>query len=226
MNSTIADYYDRLAPDYDADRFANSYGRFLDAQERRILARLLPPDAGTVLDIGCGTGRLTTFATQGCDASAESIRVARERHPEKTFTVADATALPFADASFDAALCFHVLMHLERDVIAALLGEAARVLRPSGVFVVDVASGTRRRLVRRSSTGWHGGTSLTPGELAALARPAGLRMTAAAGIAMSPVHRVPPALRRAVDPVDRLLCRAAPGLASYFAARFVRADRL
>jgi hypothetical protein len=35
MDRAIIDYYDALAPRYDADRFGNSYGRFLDAQERQ-----------------------------------------------------------------------------------------------------------------------------------------------------------------------------------------------
>jgi SAM-dependent methyltransferase len=222
VDSTIADYYDRLAPDYDRDRFSNSYGQFLDRQERAIISRMLPRDACDVLDLGCGTGRLSNFATQGCDASAESIRVAKARHPDKDFTVGDATALPFAPASFDAAICFHVLMHLDRATIAELLANVARVLRPGGVFVVDIPSAARRRLVRRRPSGWHGDTSLTRRDFAELGRQAGLRLDRTVGIAMTPIHRVPSRMRRAVDPLDRILCAMMPDLASYMAARFVK----
>src|ERR1700676_5243836 len=83
-------YYDRLARTYDAERFGNSYGRFLDAQERATLARLLPMQGRSVLDLGCGTGRLTDFATHGCDASIESVKLASQRHLKKTFVGADA----------------------------------------------------------------------------------------------------------------------------------------
>lgn len=222
MNSSIADYYDRLAPDYDRDRFSNSYGQFLDRQERAVIARMLPEDAVDILDLGCGTGRLSNFASNGCDASAQSIRLAAERHPGKSFVVGDATALPFASASFDAVICFHVLMHLDRATIGRLLGEVARVLRPGGVFVVDIPSGMRRRIVRRPASGWHGDTSLTRREFAALGAEAGLALGRVRGIAMTPIHRIPSGLRRAVDPADRLLCAMLPDLASYMVARFVR----
>jgi len=33
----IHDYYEALAPTYDHDRFANSYGRYVDAMERGLL---------------------------------------------------------------------------------------------------------------------------------------------------------------------------------------------
>jgi ubiquinone/menaquinone biosynthesis C-methylase UbiE len=63
IDRAMIQYYDRLARTYDAERFGNSYGKFIDAQERATLARLLPLEAGSVLDLGCGTGRLTGFAT-------------------------------------------------------------------------------------------------------------------------------------------------------------------
>ncbi|WP_375397650.1 class I SAM-dependent methyltransferase [uncultured Sphingomonas sp.] len=222
MNTDVAAYYDRLAPEYDADRFGGSYGKFIDAQERRLIAAMLPRGATRILDIGCGTGRLTDFASHGCDISAQSVRLASLRHPGKSFAVADATALPYPDASFDAAQCFHLLMHLDRATVATLLVEAARVLAPGGTFVVDVASGRRRRLVRRPANGWHGATSLTRAELAALGAQAGLRLDRISGVAMTPIHRVPSAWRAALVPVDRMVCAALPDFASYLVAAFVK----
>ena len=66
----IRDYYDSLAKDYDRDRFGNSYGRYVDAMERKILCGWLgatPP--GEVIDIACGTGRFLDFAMTGVDIS-------------------------------------------------------------------------------------------------------------------------------------------------------------
>jgi hypothetical protein len=40
IDRAMIQYYDRLAPTYDAGRFGNSYGKFLDAQERATLACL------------------------------------------------------------------------------------------------------------------------------------------------------------------------------------------
>ncbi|MCW3837994.1 methyltransferase domain-containing protein [Sphingomonas canadensis] len=223
MDKAIVDYYDRLAPEYDSDRFAGTYGRFVDEQERAILGATRGL-SGAVLDVGCGTGRLTGFATHGCDASAESVRIATAKHPGKQFEVADATAaLPFADASFDGATCFHVLMHLDGPSVAGLLAQVARVLKPGGVFVVDCASATRRGLGRRRADGWHGSTSLTQGEFAALGRAAGLELERMDGTLMLPIHRLPAALRMPLRPLDSLACALAPDLASYLVATFRRA---
>jgi SAM-dependent methyltransferase len=48
----------------------------------------------------------------------------------------DATCLPFADETFDAAICIHVLEHIERD--RAAMSEIHRVLRPGGWALISV----------------------------------------------------------------------------------------
>ena len=75
----VVAYYDEIAGTYDESRFGNSYGHFIDAEERRILDQLLPPNPlERRLEIACGTGRLTNYATHGLDASAEMLARARE----------------------------------------------------------------------------------------------------------------------------------------------------
>jgi SAM-dependent methyltransferase len=224
IDRAIIQYYDRLAPTYDAERFGHSYGQFIDAQERAILGRMLPQSATRVLDIGCGTGRLSGFATHGCDASVESLEVAR-RKVERAFVGADATGLPFDAGAFDAAFSFHLLMHLEPAAIAMLLREAGRVLEPGGVFIADIPSGLRRRLRPRRDAGWHGATSLTMAQFRDLATPAGLTLRKTAGIALMPVHRIPHRLRGALARIDQRLAGLAPACASYMVGCFVKERR-
>ncbi|MEX2225303.1 MAG: methyltransferase domain-containing protein [Dehalococcoidia bacterium] len=100
-----------------------------------------------LLDVGCGPGSITIGLaaalapgeTTGVDASDEAIDSARRRATEENctnvrFEVADAYALPFEDATFDAAFMHAVLQHLA-DPLAALR-EVRRVLKPGGVIGV------------------------------------------------------------------------------------------
>ncbi|WP_377267143.1 class I SAM-dependent methyltransferase [Peterkaempfera sp. SMS 1(5)a] len=123
----LADWYDRLnAPWAEGNRDA--------------LLDLLGPGEGLCLDLGCGTGqnlpalRATGRAVIGLDFSADQLRLARPRlGPGDALVRADAAALPFADAVFPAV----AVLWLSTDVddFAAVLREAARVLRPGGTLV-------------------------------------------------------------------------------------------
>jgi len=100
-----------------------------------------------LLDVGCGPGSITIGLAAavapgeavGLDASNEAIASARRRAAEEgcanaRFDVADAYALPFEDATFDAAFMHAVLQHL-RDPLA-VLREVRRVLKPGGIIGV------------------------------------------------------------------------------------------
>jgi SAM-dependent methyltransferase len=98
------------------------------------------PLAGDVLEVGAGTGELwrhvdraaypsvtlTDFSAAMCARLTEirGVRVAQ----------CDATALPFAAASFDSVVANHMLYHVDDPQVA--LAEFARVLRPGGRLVV------------------------------------------------------------------------------------------
>ena len=118
------------------------------------LGRSLVLDATSrVLDIGSGLGgpARTLAETHGCHvtgidltaafcAAATTLSNWVGLGEQVTFQQADATALPFADASFDAALTIHVAMNIaQKD---RLYAEAYRVLKPGGRFAVyDVLQG-------------------------------------------------------------------------------------
>ena len=96
-----------------------------------------------VLDIGCGTGYGSVDLAQhayflaAIDVSTEAITYARAHYafPKVCFLPASATALPFADRSFDLVTAFEVIEHVAEWRL--FLAEARRVLRPTGAFLVS-----------------------------------------------------------------------------------------
>lgn len=100
------------------------------------LRRLLGPGDGPCLEIGCGTGARASVVAGlgrtpiGVDLSAGMLRYTPGRLPAVR---GDATRLPFASGSLPAAVA--VMIHTDVPDYPAVLREAARVLRPGGVFV-------------------------------------------------------------------------------------------
>ncbi|GAA2652936.1 class I SAM-dependent methyltransferase [Nonomuraea recticatena] len=88
-----------------------------------------------VLDIGCADGALRAELPQvvGVDAALTLLR----EHPAPRL-MGEATALPFADGSFGAAVAVNMLYHLPDPLEA--LREARRVLAPGGMFVAATPS--------------------------------------------------------------------------------------
>ena len=97
--------------------------------------------AEDVLEIGVGTGRVALplsergYAITGIDVSEKMLAVLDSKSSNVRTQVADATNLPFANASFDAVLAvdfFHLVSEWRRAV-----EEAVRVLRPGGRIVLS-----------------------------------------------------------------------------------------
>jgi len=103
-------------------------------------------DADSVLDVGCGTGSLSFSLADalpkarivGIDPSQPFIEHAKARGPHQrlTFEQGDATALPFADVEFSAALSLLVLNFVPDHEKAAR--EMLRVTKPGGVVAASV----------------------------------------------------------------------------------------
>jgi ubiquinone/menaquinone biosynthesis C-methylase UbiE len=116
-------------------------------RRRRLVREALKAGPGDrVLDVGCGPGFYVdelagqvgpTGSVTGVDASPQTLALARRRtegHDNVALHLADATALPVPDGTFDAALSVQVLEYVA-DVDAAL-AELHRALRPGGRLVI------------------------------------------------------------------------------------------
>lgn len=136
--------FDRVAPYYDRFNSLLSFG--FDRSWRRAAAKALAARSGErVLDIATGTGALALEIARrgashvtGCDLNANMLGVARERVARAGAAIdlvrCDATKLPFATHSFDAAsLAFAIDDMPDRE---ACMAEIGRVLRPGGRFVL------------------------------------------------------------------------------------------
>lgn len=99
-----------------------------------------PRPGEAILDLGCGTGELTTaIATRGArvvglDSSAEMIAAGRERAPALEWLVGDGEALVF-DGTFDAVFS-NAALHWMTRAQAAARG-IARALKPGGRLVAE-----------------------------------------------------------------------------------------
>lgn len=144
----VAAMFDEVAPTYDLANSLLSFGQ--DRSWRKIVRKAVAPKSGQkILDLAAGTGASSVaFALPGVkvvagDFSEGMLAVGRKRHPEIEFVFADATALPFADAEFDAVTISFGLRNVV-DVPKAL-AEMYRVTKPGGKIVICEFSKVRSR---------------------------------------------------------------------------------
>jgi demethylmenaquinone methyltransferase / 2-methoxy-6-polyprenyl-1,4-benzoquinol methylase len=126
--------FDRIAPVYDAMNRTMTAG--LDRRWRRLTAEAVVRPGDGVLDACCGTGDLAVAAARaggkvtGLDFSERMLERARQKAPGLEWVRGDLLALPFANASFDAATVGFGVRNVED--LGLALRELRRVLRPGG----------------------------------------------------------------------------------------------
>lgn len=141
--------WDDYAPFYDWEN-----ARTLGRRDVPFWLRMTAAVRGPVLELGCGTGRVTMPLAHegvhlvGVDRSAEMLARARRRARRQRRGVppdlvrADIRHLPFTDAQFPMAIApYGILQSLlsERD-LAATLAQVSRVVRPDGIFGLELVA--------------------------------------------------------------------------------------
>jgi SAM-dependent methyltransferase len=99
-----------------------------------------------LIDLGCGRGEFLNLArdigykTIGVDSGAAMVREASNHGHEAHLGDLYIRLKTYADSSVEVLTMFHVIEHCQAEYILNLFREAARVLKPGGVFVVETPS--------------------------------------------------------------------------------------
>lgn len=141
--ANVAEVYDAAAPTYDANYADSITARTLNFEGLR--RQTLELAQGSVLEIGVGTGLNLPLYRSGSISSLDAVdisdgmlEIAAPRAKQAMTSLstnvrlrrADASALPFADRTFDSVVDTFSLCVFDRP--AAVLSEARRTLRPGG----------------------------------------------------------------------------------------------
>jgi len=114
-----------------------------DNVRKRIVKEYIKPfDGASVLDIGCGTGKMLDFLPQGIDYygydfNKKNIELAQKRYKDKgKFFLARVNDNPeFHQKKFDFVFAITVLHHLYDEEADRLISSAHSFLKPKGIFI-------------------------------------------------------------------------------------------
>jgi len=136
---SVRSMFDRIAPVYDTMNRVMTAG--LDGRWRRLTAETAVRAGDRVLDGACGTGDLALADRRagaahvtGLDFSEQMLARARRKAADVEWVRGDLLALPFDDASFDAATVGFGVRNV--DDLGLALRELRRVLRPGGRLAI------------------------------------------------------------------------------------------
>ncbi|MGE5347322.1 MAG: class I SAM-dependent methyltransferase [Acidithiobacillales bacterium] len=188
-------FYDRFGSKQDLQRF------YEDPAIEVLLSRAAFEEAVSVVEVGCGTGRLAERLLRerlpagatydGFDISSTMVNLAEGRlapwdDRAHVHLTDGSPSLPLADRSCDRFLCAYILDLLSEDDIRSVLGEARRVLVPGGRLCVVTLTHGQSLVSRIVSLAWRWAHRLNP-RLVGGCRP--LRLMEFAGAGWRVLHR-------------------------------------
>jgi ubiquinone/menaquinone biosynthesis C-methylase UbiE len=87
----------------------------------------IPYDVSTILDVGCGNGKITNQLLDKWQVTGLDISAAALEHVLTPHVQASATHIPFPDQSFDLVISSEMLEHLDDETLTQALQEMQRV---------------------------------------------------------------------------------------------------
>ena len=119
------------------------HGGFIHRRRTEVLARhvaSLVPSGASVLDVGCGDGRIAAqMALRRPDVTVSGIDVLRRSDTHIPVREFDGVTIPYADRSVDVVLFVDVLHHTSDPM--TLLSEARRVMRKALIIKDHISQG-------------------------------------------------------------------------------------
>ncbi|GLY49459.1 class I SAM-dependent methyltransferase [Lentzea sp. NBRC 102530] len=133
-----------------AERYVDWSAQITDDPRLRYLAEFDErlPDGAKVLELGCGAGvpcgrkLAERHDLLGVDLSRRQVELARANVPGARFEKADMTALDLPEGEFDGIAAFYSILHVPRAEQPALLAKIAGWLKPGGLFLASLGTGT------------------------------------------------------------------------------------
>lgn len=131
----------------------------LISDELDLIAELSGQQARRVIELGCGPAQLARrLVARFAGSTVAALEVDEVQHAKNLaapaqgieFIAAGAQVIPFGEAHFDLAIMLKSLHHVPLDLMDRAIAEAARVLKPGGLFYVSepVYGGTFNSLIR------------------------------------------------------------------------------
>jgi len=112
----------------------------------------LPTD-GSVLDIGCASGRdaLTLaqhhYRVTGIDTSSALLTMAKKNVPHAEFLLCDVRQLDSVNKTFDGVWAHMSLLHIPKLELPAVLEGIHKILKPNGIFALTMKEGEGEGLI-------------------------------------------------------------------------------
>ena len=150
----VKSFHDRDAEGYERARYQEKTCEGMAyLQRKEIILNMVDGCKGTILDIGCGPGILTAhlvdrgFRVFNADLSIGMLKKAKQEMEERKldiqsgggsafYLVSDASKISIMKEKADNALCIGVITYLKD--YSLLLSEAKRILKPDGLFIIQV----------------------------------------------------------------------------------------